>query len=124
MRWVEFTDFGEDLDDAIGEAVERAQAYDQTQTAVIYDGFSLRAIILAEALRGSSKAAKNRDWKDWMKKHASHAVDFAADRRDWVPGLIHALSETYLGLRALPRFLRATRGSAASAPAESAERAS
>ena len=44
----------------------------------------------------------------WMKQHAAHAVDFAADNSDPIPGVIHALSEIYLGLKSFPRFMRST----------------
>jgi hypothetical protein len=43
-----------------------------------------------------------------MKQHAAHAVDVALDASDRLPGVIHALSEIYLGLKSFPRFLRAT----------------
>jgi D-aspartate ligase len=46
-------------------------------------------------------------WRDWMKQHADHAVDFAADRDDLLPGVVHAFSEIYLGLKSLPRFMGA-----------------
>jgi hypothetical protein len=35
-------------------------------------------------------------------------VDFAADASDPRPGIIHALSETYLGIKAFPRLLRSS----------------
>ena len=102
---------------ALQEAVERAQAYDQTQPAVIYDGFTLRATLLAQALTRSPAAAEREKWKLWMKKHSSHAVGFATDRRDWAPAVVHALSEAYLGLLALPRFLQVGSEKAASGTA-------
>jgi predicted ATP-grasp superfamily ATP-dependent carboligase len=93
---------------ALREAVERAQAHDQNEPAVIYDGFTLRAILLARRLRGSGSSAERDYWRDWMRRHAGHAIDLAADRRDWAPGVAHAISETHLGLKAITRFLRAT----------------
>jgi hypothetical protein len=42
----------------------------------------------------------------WTKRNVTHAVDVAADHSDPIPGIIHALSETYLGLKAIPRFMQ------------------
>jgi hypothetical protein len=105
------------LDDRRGlrEAVDRARAYDQSQPATIKDGFTLRATLLAQALRGAQGRAERNRWREWMRTHAPYSVDFAADRRDKLPAVAHALSETYLGLRALPRFFGKESGSAASA---------
>jgi predicted ATP-grasp superfamily ATP-dependent carboligase len=105
--------------DAVGdrrglrEAVDRARAYDQSQAATIHDRFTLRATLLAKAIRGANGRAERDKWKRWIRMHASHMVDFVADRRDRFPGAVHVLSESYLGLRALPRFLRETAESAA-----------
>ena len=105
--------------DAVGdrrglrEAVDRARAYDQSQPATIQDGFTLRATLLAQAMRGAQGRAERDRWKIWMRTHAPHMVDFAADPQDRLPAIVHALSETYLGLRALPRFFRETPKSAA-----------
>ena len=43
-----------------------------------------------------------------MKTNGFHAVDAAADPSDPAPGIVHALSEISLGLRAIPRFLRSS----------------
>jgi predicted ATP-grasp superfamily ATP-dependent carboligase len=101
---------------ALREAVERAKAYDQRQPTAIYDGFTLRAILLAQSLRGGLSSAEREYWGRWMRLHADHAVDFVADHADWVPGIVHAVSETYLGLKAIPRFLGSTRRVSAAAP--------
>ena len=101
--------------EALREAVERAKAYDERLPAVIYDKFTLNAILLAQRLRGGLSLAEREHWRDWMRLHADHAVDFVADRVDWVPGMVHAFSETYLGLKAIPRFLSSTRRVSAAA---------
>jgi predicted ATP-grasp superfamily ATP-dependent carboligase len=101
---------------ALREAVERAKAYDERQPAAIYDGFTLRAILLAQRLRGGLSSAEREYWSGWMRLHAEHAVDLVADRADWAPGIVHAFSETCLGLKAIPRFLGSTRRASAAAP--------
>ena len=42
-----------------------------------------------------------------MKRNSAHAIDVVADKKDPMPAVIHALSETYLGLRSVWRFLQA-----------------
>jgi len=114
--------------DAVGdrrglrEAVERARAYDQSQPVTIADRFTLRATLLVQALRGARGRAQRDKWKGWMRAHAPHMIDFVADRQDRLPALVHALSETQLGLRALPRFFRETREAAAAKFAVTAEK--
>ena len=114
--------------DAVGDrrglraAVDRARAYDQSQPATIQDGFTLRAALFAQAMRGAHGRAERDRWKGWMRTHAPHMVDFAADPRDRLPAIVHALSEIHLGLRALPRFFRETRGSAAAKFSVTAEK--
>jgi D-aspartate ligase len=98
--------------DAIGDSaslckeVAKAQAGDDGQ-AVFRDRFTLRAILLAQILTGRMSNVEVSKWRDWMKQHADHAVDFAADRDDLLPGVVHAFSELYLGLKSVPRFIRA-----------------
>jgi D-aspartate ligase len=98
--------------DAVGDSaslcreVAKAQAEDDGQ-AVFRDRFTLRAILLAQVLTGRMSNVEVSKWRDWMKQHADHAVDFAADRDDLLPGVVHAFSEIYLGLKSLPRFMGA-----------------
>jgi D-aspartate ligase len=98
--------------DAVGDSaslrreVAKAQTVDDEQ-AVFRDRFTLRAILLAQALTARMSNDELSKWRGWMKQHADHAVDFAADPDDRVPGVVHMLSEIYLGLRSLPRFMRA-----------------
>jgi D-aspartate ligase len=98
--------------DAVGDSaslcreVAKAQAQDDEQ-AVFRDRFTLRAILLAQVLTARMSNEELSKWRGWMKQHAGHAVDFAADRSDLVPGIVHVFSEVYLGLKSLPRFMRA-----------------
>jgi D-aspartate ligase len=108
---------------ALREAIDRAHNYDQTRPATIQDGFTLRATLLAQRLRGAGGRAERDKWKGWMRTHAPHMIDFAADRRDALPAAIHTLSETWLGLRALPRFFREAPGPASVALPMTTEKA-
>jgi hypothetical protein len=98
--------------DAIGDSaslrkeVAKAQAADD-QRMVFRDRFTLRAILLAQTLTARMSNEERSRWRGWMRQHADHAVDFAADRDDCMPGVVHLFSEVYLGLKSLPRFMRA-----------------
>ena len=87
------------------EVVADGQTEDDQQT-VFCDRFTLRAILLAQLLTGRISNPDRAYWREWMKRNARHAVDFAADGSDPVPGLVHRLSEAYLGLKSVPRFMR------------------
>ena len=98
---------------AAGQTSELRDAITQAQRAedspaVFCDSFTLRAILLAKSLSFRSSPEERTHWRDWRRKHAAHMVDFAFERRDPMPGLVHALSETYLGMRSIRRFLRDT----------------
>jgi D-aspartate ligase len=94
--------------DALRAAVAKAQAADENLQTVFCDKFTLQAILLAQTITARSSHKDRSYWRAWAKQHAARAVDFAVDGNDPLPGLIHALSEIYLGLRAIPRFLRAS----------------
>jgi D-aspartate ligase len=100
--------------DAIGdtaglrEAVAKAQTEDESVQTVFCDGFTLRAIILARTLTARITRDDLAYWRGWVKKNSARMVDFALDGNDPMPGFIHALSEIYLGLKAIPKFLRST----------------
>jgi len=100
--------------DAAGEraalrvAVSKAQAEDESIKTVFCDRFTLRAILFVQTLTARISRQDHSSWLFWIKRNAAHAVDAAVDDTDPVPGVIHALSEVYLGLKALPRFLRST----------------
>lgn len=91
---------------ALEEAVRKAQFYDQNDNTVFYDRFTLSATLAARRLTGRiSKDELNR-WRTWMRDHAGTSLDVAVEKSDWKPGLIHAVSEISLGLKAFPRFLK------------------
>ncbi len=90
------------------EAISLARKEESDRPAVFYDRFTLRAILLAKTLTRRATQEELRYWRNWMKLHSAHSVDFAADKVDRMPGLIHALSETILGIRAFRRFFRST----------------
>jgi D-aspartate ligase len=91
--------------DSLSAAVAKTLA-DGDEQAVFCDRFTLRAILLAQTMTARISPADRAYWRAWAKRHAAHAVDFVADDRDPIPGIIHAFSEIYLGLKSLPRFLR------------------
>jgi D-aspartate ligase len=93
--------------DALREEVAKAQAVRDEQT-VFCDRFTLRAILLAKVLTARISIQELSTWRGWMKQHAAHAVDFAADGDDPRPGVVHVLSEVYLGLKSIARFIRTT----------------
>jgi D-aspartate ligase len=93
---------------ALREAVAKAKTDGEATAPVFYDRFTLRAILLAQTVTSRISREDRAHWRDWTKRHAGHAIDVAVDRRDPMPGIIHAVSEIYLGLMAFPRFLRTT----------------
>jgi D-aspartate ligase len=105
---------------SLHDAVGKAQAKDDEQT-VFCDRFRLRATLFAQTITARISHQDRAYWRAWIRKHAAHAVDFAADGSDPVPGVIHALSEIYLGLKAFPRFMRSTPLASALTPQALAE---
>lgn len=93
---------------ALRAAVERAQILTDDDQAVFCDGFTLHAILLARRLTGRISTQELAQWRRWIRGHAGHTVDAAIDPADRVPAVVHALSELWLGLRAVPKFLRLT----------------
>jgi len=92
---------------ALRDAVEKAQAANDDQKALC-DRFTFRATLFALAASSRISQEDLAYWRSWMKRNAAHAVDVAADKEDPMPGVIHSLSEAYLGLRAIGRFLGST----------------
>jgi D-aspartate ligase len=90
---------------SLRDAVAKAQTEDDEQT-VFCDRFTLRAILFAQTVTARISPKDYAYWRAWMKQHAPHTVDFAADDSDPMPGVVHALSELYLGIKSFPRFLR------------------
>jgi D-aspartate ligase len=92
---------------SLRDAVAKAKTEDDEQM-VFCDRFTLRAILFAQTMTGRISHKDHAYWRAWMKQHAAHAVDVAADDSDPKPRVIHALSELYLGLKSFPRFLLST----------------
>ena len=92
---------------SLREAVGKAQAQDN-ERIVFCDGFALRAILFAQTVTGRISHKDRTYWRAWLRKHAADTVDFAADGSDPIPWVIHALSEIYLDVKALPQFMRST----------------
>ena len=103
---------GEDA--ALRNAVIKAQA-EESKEMVFLDRFTLRAILLALAVTARISRQDYAFWRAWTNRNAARAVDAAVDPTDRIPGIIHALSEISLGLKAVPRFLRSTRRRSSSA---------
>jgi predicted ATP-grasp superfamily ATP-dependent carboligase len=91
---------------ALREAVAKAQAVDESKKAVFYDRFTLRAILMARTLTRRISSQEKEHWRNWTRRNEANCIDFAIDPKDPAPGIVHALSEIYLGLKAFPRFLR------------------
>lgn len=98
--------------DALGEAEAvralaiEAQDENPTEKVVFCDKFTLHAILLAQTLCMRARLEDLAHWRSWVKQNRAHMVRFASDLGDPVPGIIHVLSEIYLGFRAAPRFVR------------------
>jgi D-aspartate ligase len=87
-------------------AIAASQKEDRDQPAVFYDRFTLRAILAAKTLAGRTSREELRYWRSWMKRNSAHSVDFAADKLDRMPEVIHVFSEIILGIKSLRRFFR------------------
>jgi D-aspartate ligase len=92
---------------SLRQAVAKAQAENDERT-VFCDRFTLRAILLAQTLTGRISSKNRTHWREWMRQHAAHSVDCAVEQGDRIPGIVHGLSEIYLGLKSFPRFMRST----------------
>ena len=98
------------------EAVTKAQQADENAQAVFCDRFTMNSIFIAKTLTGRMSRSELSTARAWWKEHAGHAVDFALDGKDRMPGIIHVMSEIYLGIRAFPKFLRLTPRTSAKSP--------
>ena len=96
--------------DAAGEsaalrmAVAKAETENEFGKTLLYDQFTFNAILLALIF---TKGISRQDLlflRSWTKQNAAYIIDIAADASDRAPGIIHAISETYLGLKAIRRF--------------------
>ena len=93
---------------ALRDAVDKAKAQDENAKVVFYDRFALRAILFGGTMTSRISLENRAYWRAWTKQNAAHAVDVSADHNDPMPGLIHALSQFYSGVKAVPRFLRSS----------------
>jgi hypothetical protein len=101
--------------DALKQAVEKANAEYQ-EGFVFCDRFTLNAILLAQAVFSRVPRLERERWRHWLLRHASHLVDVAFDKDDRLPGVVHATSEIFFGLKALRRFLFAKSGTSFTVP--------
>jgi D-aspartate ligase len=92
---------------SLREAVGKAQVQDNEQI-VFCDKSALRAFLFAQTITRRMSHKDRRHWRAWLKKHAADTVDYAADGSDPIPWIIHSLAQIYLGVKALPRFMRLT----------------
>jgi D-aspartate ligase len=93
---------------ALRNAVALAQTEPEDAKMIFYDRFTLRALLLAKTMTSRISREECAYWRAWIRENTNRSVDFAADGADSKPGIVHALSEVYLGLKAFPRFLRST----------------
>jgi hypothetical protein len=93
---------------ALREAVAKVQSHPADSRTVFCDGFTLRAILAARAVTGRISRRELSYWRNWRKEHSGDMVDVANDSCDWMPAVMHALSEIWLGIKAVPKFLRQT----------------
>lgn len=100
---------------ALRDAVARAQQDDGIET-VFYDRFTLYAIMAAQFVTAQMSRDDLAYWHAWTKRKAGRAIYVAADKNDPIPGIIHALSEAYLGFKAIPRFVHSAPAGSASPP--------
>lgn len=89
------------LKSAVGEAMKEGSG---SQT-IFYDRFTLAAMLFVMRITGLISKQELRYWRRWRSIKAGAVVDAAADPNDPVPGIVHALSEIFLGAKALPRFV-------------------
>jgi hypothetical protein len=73
---------------------------------VFSDNFTLHVILLAQTLCMRARLKDLAHWRGWARQNRAHMVHFASNRSDPMPGIVHVLSEIYLGFRAAPRFVR------------------
>ena len=90
------------------QAVAKARYVNEAQTMVFYDQFTLRAMLAAMYITSRMSRAELDYWRLWVKRNAAQAIHVVSSKEDPMPGIIHALSETFHGLKAIRRFWRST----------------
>ena len=93
--------------EALRNAIAQAQVKNDAIPTAFCDRFTFCAMLLALVMSSRLSGDELAYWRAWLKRNA--VVDVALDRNDLIPGLVHAFSEIYLGVRAFPRFLRSGR---------------
>jgi D-aspartate ligase len=94
---------------ALKSAVAAAQAQAQSAPSPVFcDWFTLRAILLLRVLTKRISREELASWRSWMKINSGNSVDVAASDEDPMPRFVHIVSELFVGLRAIRRFLRLT----------------
>ena len=97
--------------DAIGdkerlrEVVANARAAEEVKLHLC-DGFTMNAILLAKTAIARISFETRSYWRAWMRSNQPYLMDVAMDKTDPMPGIVHAFWETFLGLKAVPFFLR------------------
>jgi D-aspartate ligase len=96
------------LDDEaeLERAVAKALYPNEAKTLVFYDKFTLRAMLAAMYITSRISRAELHYWRLWTRQNAAQAIHVVSSKVDPMPGIIHALSETLLGLKSVRRFAR------------------
>jgi D-aspartate ligase len=92
--------------EALAAAMNDALQDDEAGRIVFCDRFTLRAMLIALRITGRMSRKEIARWQAWLALNSPHLIDAAKDSSDRVPAIIHALSEIYLGLKSIPKFLR------------------
>jgi predicted ATP-grasp superfamily ATP-dependent carboligase len=91
--------------DALRAATAEALKAGVNRHTVFCDRFLLGTLLFTRTLTAQMSREDRRYWRSWRTRHAPCSVDAATDASDTMPGVIHAVSEISLGLKALPRLL-------------------
>ena len=95
-----------DEESELRDAIASAQSVTDDSTMVLYDRFTLNSMLAAMYMTSRISRKDLVYWKAWAKRNGARAIDVAVDKEDPLPGVIHALSEAYLGVKAAQRFFQ------------------
>ena len=90
------------------DAAARAESAIDPTNMVLYDRFTLSAMLVAMYMTSRISREDLAYWRSWARRNAGRSIDVAVCREDPMPGIIHAISEIYLGIKAAPRFFNAS----------------
>ncbi len=90
---------------ALAAAVESARSEDKQKRLVLFDKFTMRAILFANRFFGLFGSHDAGYWRAWVRRNGKDAIDIASAEGDPLPRVIHALSEINRGIKAFPRLL-------------------